>query len=265
MKIRVISAVVVLGALIPCLMLWEARAVEVLVGLLMGVGLWEFARMALPGEKWAALPLLISGGLIYSSALTCPTQGLHPAIVLSVLLLLTWSLFVPDPVEAAFARGGKLIFGLVWIVGMGLHITLLANTDLNWAILLLLIVITGDTGAYFSGRFFGKRKLFERVSPKKTWEGVYGGLVASVIATLCFAHFQLPDLTAVHGVALALLVGAAGVTGDLVESLVKRACGVKDSGAIMPGHGGVLDRVDSLLLGAPVMVLYLELVLLRAP
>jgi phosphatidate cytidylyltransferase len=261
LKTRVISAVVVLGTLIPCLIVWEARAVEVLVAVVMAVGLWEFARMALPGEKWAALPLIVSGGLIYSSALICPTQGLHPAIVLSGLLLLAWSLFVPDPVEAAFARGGKLAFGLVWIVGMGLHITLLANTDLNWAILLLLIVIAGDTGAYFSGRFFGKRKLFERVSPKKTWEGVYGGLLASVLVTLGFAHSQIPELATGHAVALALLVGAAGVTGDLVESLVKRACGVKDSGAIMPGHGGALDRVDSLLLGAPVMVLYLELVL----
>jgi phosphatidate cytidylyltransferase len=264
LKTRVISAVVALSALIPCLILWEARAVEVLVALMMGAGLWEFARMALPGEKWAALPLLVAGGLIYSTALTCPTEGLHAAIVLSGLVLLAWSLLVPDTVEAAFARGGKLSFALLWIVGMGLHITLLANTDLNWAILLLLIVIAGDTGAYFSGRLFGKRKLFERVSPKKTWEGVYGGLLAAVLATLAFAHYQIPELTTGHAVALALLVGAAGVTGDLVESLVKRACDVKDSGAIMPGHGGALDRVDSLLLGAPVMFLYLELVLFRA-
>ncbi len=265
MKIRVFSAVVALGALVPCLILWEARAVEVLVALIMGVGLWEFARMALPGEKWAALPLVVAGGLIYSTALACPEEGLHAAIVLSGLVLLAWTLFVPDTVEASFARGGKLSFALVWIVGMGLHITMLANRDLDWAVLLLLIVIAGDTGAYFAGRFFGKRKLFERVSPKKTWEGVYGGLFTAVLVTLAYAHYQLPELTTKHAVAMALLVGAAGVTGDLVESLVKRACGVKDSGAIMPGHGGALDRVDSLLLGAPVMVLYLDLVLFRVP
>jgi phosphatidate cytidylyltransferase len=258
MKTRMVSAVVVLGALIPCLILWEVKAVEVLVALVMAVGLWEYGRMALPGEKWAATPLILCGGLIYGTALACPAEGLHSALILSVVFILSWTLFVPDTVEGSFARGGKLAFGLLWIVGLGLHITLLAIIDLNWAVLLLIIVISSDTGAYFAGRFLGKRKLFERVSPKKTWEGVYGGLLTAVAATLAFAHYQFPDLKPWHAVVIAVVVGAAGVTGDLVESMVKRACGVKDSGGIMPGHGGALDRVDSLLLAAPVMFTTLQ-------
>jgi phosphatidate cytidylyltransferase len=257
-KARFFSAVVALAVLIPCLVLWEAQAAEWIVALVMGIGLYEYARMALPGDKFAALPLLVSGGLIYTTALHCAADGLRTAVVLGVLLIFLWSLFKVEAVEEAFSRVSKLSFGLLWVVIGGVHITLLAKTDMRWVVLLLLIVFAADTGAYFTGRAIGKHKLFERVSPKKTWEGVFGGLVTAVAATLLFAHYELPDLAINHGILLAILVGAAGVCGDLVESLVKRACGVKDSGSIMPGHGGALDRVDSLLLGGPVMVVVLE-------
>jgi len=241
--------------------LWEAKAVEAIVGLLLAIGLWEYARMLFPDERFAAVPLWISGLGIYGAALFCAADVLHAVAVGGLLVLMVWVLAKNDEVEAAFARLSKMVFGLAWIVALGLHIPMLANVDMRWVVLLLLIVFAGDTGAYFSGRAFGSRKLAERVSPKKTWEGVYGGLLAAVLATLLFAHYELPDLKAVHCIGMALVVASAGVTGDLIESLVKRACGVKDSGAIMPGHGGVLDRVDSVLFGAPVMVLYMDLLL----
>jgi len=261
LKARIISALVALAILVPCLVLWGAEAVEVLVGLILAIGLWEYARMVFPGERFAAIPLLVSGLGIYGAVLFCTAAVMHAAAVGGLLLLMVWVLAKNDEVEAAFARLTKMVFGLAWIVGLGLHIPMLAHVDMRWLVLVLLIVFAGDTGAYFSGRAFGSRKLAERVSPKKTWEGVYGGLLAAVLGTLLFAHYELPDLKAIHCVAMALLVASAGVTGDLIESLVKRACGVKDSGAIMPGHGGALDRVDSVLFGAPVMVLYMNLVL----
>jgi phosphatidate cytidylyltransferase len=113
-----------------------------------------------------------------------------------------------------------------------------------------------DTGGYFAGRFLGKHKLYEAVSPKKTVEGALGGLAGSVIGALLAHFWYLPSIPLVHAIVLALLAGALGQAGDLGESLVKRSTGVKDSGQIVPGHGGVLDRVDALLLTSAVVYLY---------
>ena len=113
-----------------------------------------------------------------------------------------------------------------------------------------------DTGGYFAGRFLGKHKLYEAVSPKKTVEGAIGGLAGSVRGAV-LAHFWfLPSLELVPGIVLALVAGCLGQAGDLGESLLKRSFGVKDSGAIVPGHGGILDRVDALMLTAAVTFLY---------
>ena len=106
------------------------------------------------------------------------------------------------------------------------------------------------------GRAFGKHKLFERISPKKTWEGAIGGLVFSVAFGGLVKFLALPEVPWVHALVVAALIDIAGVLGDLVESMFKRSFGVKDSGRIMPGHGGILDRIDSLLFSAPVAWAY---------
>ena len=121
-----------------------------------------------------------------------------------------------------------------------------------------------DTGAYCFGMLLGRHRLFERVSPKKSWEGVIGGIVAC-LAGAWVTHnwfdefFQVPDLTTWIG--LSLVVAVFATFGDLVESLIKRTVGVKDSGNILPGHGGILDRIDSLLLVAPAVLIYLMLIM----
>jgi phosphatidate cytidylyltransferase len=123
-------------------------------------------------------------------------------------------------------------------------------------VLALMFSWWGDTGGYFGGRFFGKRKLYEAVSPKKTVEGAIGGLAGSVAGALTASLWYLPSVPLSHSVPLAIVAGALGQAGDLGESLVKRSVGVKDSGAIVPGHGGVLDRVDALLMTSVVVYLY---------
>jgi len=117
-----------------------------------------------------------------------------------------------------------------------------------------------DTGAYFAGRFFGRKKLYEAVSPKKTVEGAVGGLLASVVWALFSAFVLLPwgMLPVGHAVPLAVVGGVLGQAGDLAESLLKRSTGHKDSGAIVPGHGGVLDRIDAVLVTAVVVYLYAQ-------
>lgn len=116
-----------------------------------------------------------------------------------------------------------------------------------------------DTGAYCAGVLFGKHRLFERISPKKSWEGSFGGCVFSIIAAIVISRY-LPLLSLSQWIGLALTVVVFGTWGDLVESLIKRKIGIKDSGNILPGHGGLLDRFDSTLMAVPAAVLYLYII-----
>jgi len=122
-------------------------------------------------------------------------------------------------------------------------------------ILALMLAWLGDTGGYFAGRFLGRHKLYEAVSPKKTVEGALGGLAGSVVGALFASFISLRSLPVGHAILLGLVAGAAGQAGDLAESLLKRSTGVKDSGSIVPGHGGILDRVDALIFTSAVVYL----------
>ena len=117
-----------------------------------------------------------------------------------------------------------------------------------------------DTGAYLFGMKFGKRKLFERHSPKKSWEGFFGGMFTSLIVAFVISHFFV-ELDTLVWAGMAILISSFGTLGDLVESMLKRSLDAKDSGSFLPGHGGFLDRFDGLLIAAPVVYVYLYLVL----
>ena len=138
----------------------------------------------------------------------------------------------------------------------------LPNSNSDWLIIsgMFLIIWSNDTFAYLSGRFFGKRKLFERISPNKTWEGTIGGFIFAIVAGLVYAFFTEQSFL-FWGVG-ACIVSIGGVLGDLIESKIKRITGVKDSGNIMPGHGGILDRFDAIMFAAPFFyvwsILFLE-------
>lgn len=162
--------------------------------------------------------------------------------------------------QTAGLRACALGFGPLFV---GIPLTLLAilRRDLGpdgpgFVVLTIMFAWFGDTGGYFAGRFLGRRKLYEAVSPKKTVEGAVGSLAGSVFGAL-LAHFWfLPSLSLAHGIPLALVAGVFGQAGDLGESILKRSFGVKDSGAIVPGHGGILDRIDALMLTSAVTYLY---------
>lgn len=129
---------------------------------------------------------------------------------------------------------------------------------------LFILIWLNDTGAYCVGSLIGKRRLFERLSPKKSWEGFFGGLVFSSLGSwLCFSYLgTLPqmELGAIGSIAIGAAIAIAATWGDLFESLIKRTAGIKDSGTLIPGHGGVLDRIDSLLIAAPWMVIIVSLI-----
>lgn len=124
----------------------------------------------------------------------------------------------------------------------------------------LIMLWSNDTGAYLSGRSFGKHKLFERISPNKTWEGFIGGVVLAVVVALNLQQY-FGSLLMWQWASMAVIIGVFGTLGDLVESMLKRSLGVKDSGNILPGHGGLLDRFDGLLIAAPLVYVFLLMVL----
>ncbi|EJF08600.1 CDP-archaeol synthase [Pontibacter sp. BAB1700] len=121
----------------------------------------------------------------------------------------------------------------------------------------MLLIWSSDTGAYIAGKNFGRNKLFERISPGKTWEGWAGGAILTVLVGWLLSMF-FHDLELYQWIGVAIIVSVFGVLGDLVESLLKRSLGVKDSGTLLPGHGGILDRFDSLILAVPFIVSFLK-------
>jgi phosphatidate cytidylyltransferase len=176
-----------------------------------------------------------------------------PALSFAVVLLLSAFLFRRERLETIPPRVGTV--ALSWLYSGLLVSTVvgLRRIGVGWVILAFVVTWANDTFAYFAGHTFGRHRMMERISPKKTWEGFAGGAVGSVVGALV-TRWILPELEVLSGAEM-VLVGAGGAVlgplGDLCESLVKRAAGVKDSGRIIPGHGGLLDRIDALLFVAP--------------
>jgi len=203
---------------------------------------WEAAFIA-----FAVLPLLAA----LSGKLAMVTASLFVAFILIITVVFKRYASIGNPYE----HMAKLALGLVFIGFSGAHFTMImALPEGNlWLLLLTAITVVSDSSAFYTGTLIGRNKLCPAISPGKTVEGFIGGLVGGTVAALLVAVYFLPAFTLWKiGVAAALLC-CIGVVGDLTESIIKRAAGVKDSGDILPGHGGILDRIDSLLLTAPVL------------
>lgn len=181
-------------------------------------------------------------------------------IVIAVPLL---GLLVPllrlGEIATAGLRSATFAFGpLYCAIPLALLALMRRDFDPGFVVLALMLSWFGDTGGYFAGRFLGKAKLYEAVSPKKTRAGAVGGLLGSIAgAVWASLHFLKGKLPLHHAIPLAIVAGALGQAGDLAESLLKRSVGVKDSGGILPGHGGILDRIDALMFTASTVFLYL--------
>jgi len=150
------------------------------------------------------------------------------------------------------------VLGFIYIPFLLMHLVMLHRTTYGWQWLLviMLIVMTNDSAAYYTGCAFGKHRLYPLVSPKKSVEGALGGLGGSICGTLLAKFTFFPQLPLSDALITAIVIGILGQTGDLFESLLKRSFGVKDSGNSIPGHGGVLDRLDSIIFAAPALYYY---------
>lgn len=225
------------------------------------VGAKEFADMAgAKGVQLHAPTLMVSCALLNAAAWWGGDLWIDALFVIAFGVI-AFRHIVMGP--QTMAGAGLALFGLLYMGWLPTHFVTLHMMGLLGPSLisfLIAVVALADSGAYFAGRTFGKHKLAPVVSPNKTWEGVAGGALASIVGTgamlwmsSTLSWFSLPGHHPGFYFALTLLVVIASIVGDLLESMLKRDAGVKDSGTIFPGHGGVLDRCDGMLLAGPVL------------
>jgi phosphatidate cytidylyltransferase len=226
------------------------------------IGAMELFAMTHPGDRVSQ----VAGVALTLGAANVTFWGgrdvrvLMLALVAAPLVGPLWTLVRLGDMKTAAFRALAMSAGPLF-VGVPLALLSVMRRDQGgdgpgYVVFCLMIAWFGDTGGYFGGRFLGKHKLYEAVSPKKTVEGAVGGLVGSAIGALCAHYIFLKSLPLVQGLVLSVVAGALGQAGDLGESLLKRSTGVKDSGQIVPGHGGILDRVDALMVVAACVYAY---------
>lgn len=253
---RALTAIVLAVALLIVLFALPPVFTTQLVALVVLGGAWEWSAFLKSPRRGLRLAytLLVGLGYLVAQHYTHTPDALSWLLVAAALwwlVALGWVMFAP-------ARGGSVaaaVTGLLVLIPAGVALQRLRfEDDGAWLMLFaLLVVMAADIGAYFAGHRFGRTKLAPQVSPGKTWEGVFGGCAASMLVAAVGA--RLLGWPVVPLLLLALVAAAFSVVGDLTESLMKRHSGLKDSGHLFPGHGGVLDRFDSLSAGIPLFVL----------
>jgi phosphatidate cytidylyltransferase len=194
-----------------------------------------------------------------------------PVVILVSIIPLVFFIFIAELFRKKGSPTGNIGFTLLGFIYVTIPLSMLYNlsyfTDYTFSnvynpdllIGLLILMWSNDTGAYLVGRSFGKRKLFERISPRKTWEGTLGGAAVTIIAAY-IVNRTLLDIHLVDWMLIAIFIVFFGSLGDLIESMFKRSANIKDSSHLLPGHGGILDRFDSLLLASPFIYTYLHLI-----
>jgi phosphatidate cytidylyltransferase len=180
-------------------------------------------------------------------------------LILCLALILMAVAMRRDDLAKALPRSAVMLVGLVYIFGAWKCAMPLRELNPHWLMYGLLVNWAGDAGAYYVGRRWGRHKMAPRISPQKSWEGAVASVVASVLIAGAYLLHFVPWIAVAPVVGLTIAANAAGQLGDLTESAIKRGAGLKDSGAILPGHGGFLDRVDSTLFSLPLIYAFLKL------
>ena len=257
LRARVLTALILGVLLVAAVLGLPAGPMQVLVGAAMLAGAWEWSLFLRPASRFArwAYVALVAIALGVAWALTRDPDSLRRFLMGAAawwLVALVWLALAPG-------RGGPFstaLAGVLALVPCGVALAELRGLEPRGAALLLfamLLIVAADTGAFFVGRRVGRIRLAPQVSPGKTWEGVIGGVALAGLVALAGARwFGLPPAAML---AIGVATAAFSIVGDLTESMFKRHTGLKDSGTMFPGHGGVLDRIDSVSAGAPVLLL----------
>ncbi len=265
LTLRVATAAVTVPVILALMFLAPPWAFYLLVLAALLVGVREVFAMTHPGD---GVSQTLGVGVAAVASVAVYLGADDPRVLVAVLVAIPvlgpiLTLARLGSIETAALRACAMGFAPLYVA---VPLTLLAELRVahpglvgsGLVLLALGLAWFADTGAYFAGRFLGKHKLYEAVSPKKTVEGAIGGLAASVLSGVLAHVWFLPELPLLDAIVLGIVGGALGQAGDLGESLLKRSFGVKDSGGIVPGHGGILDRVDALLLTGTVTYLYMR-------
>lgn len=217
-------------------------------------GLREFYKLALPRSK--EIERFVGIGLGLALSIIIPYGDPRIVFLFLVLLLLILSILfmgTSENLSSTISNIGITLFGIFYIGFLLTYISQIRNlpNGKRWALFLILTVWAGDISAYLSGSLLGRHKLYPKISPKKTYEGLAGGIIGSIIMASAFSFLFISDLGRGFCIFLAVGLGVLGQLGDFTESMLKRSAQVKDSGGLFPGHGGMLDRLDSFLFSAP--------------
>ena len=261
---RLVSAAVLLFVILVTLWVLKLAVTILLVGVVAFLAARELAGIA--NTLGAGVPAFFLGAIsaLVSVAFLVSTQGTSPeglAVVLFALVLssgaLTLAQGVVDP--SALMRASVIIMVPLYIgLPLGVFTWVQSAHGPAATTWLLAIIAVSDSAQYYCGRTFGRRKLAPAVSPAKTVEGAVGGVIVAALVGALTAPWCVPGVSPLGAFALTLALALAGILGDLFESLIKRSAGVKDSSNLIPGHGGVLDRIDSHLFAAPVFFVFLR-------
>lgn len=252
---RVLSAVVILPPLVLFLIYASQTLFLLFICLLVWMSLREYFRLLAvkhPAVGGASLTYAVAV-VLACTAYVGGIQWMPLTFSLSIIVLTINVMLMKDPVSPPFPTLLQSLFGTIFI-GWGLsHLVLLRGLESGERYILLLctIIWAGDAMAMYVGKGLGRHKMAPSISPGKTWEGAVGGVVSCLLAAVLGTHFLAPQLSLRQSLMFGLMVSCAAQTSDLGESMLKRYVGVKDSGTLIPGHGGVLDRIDSLFLAAP--------------
>jgi len=248
-----IAVGLVLGGFVVLTLFTVKSTFLIMMGAAVAIGIWEFDRALRPRElKLPLIPLYAGGAAIWTCAYWLGYRAAFAALGLTIVALFGWRL---HGTAANYLRDvTTAMFALAWLpVAGGFVALMLSQADgAHRTFLFLVLTICSDVGGYFAGIGFGKHLLVPAISPKKTWEGLTGSVVACLVAGGVLLPVLFRHGHAWQGLLLGAAVVAVATMGDLVESMIKRDLGIKDMGSLLPGHGGVLDRIDAMLLTAPV-------------
>jgi phosphatidate cytidylyltransferase len=257
----VLSALVLLPIVLGTVWFLPPLATLLLAEIALFLALAEYSALAAALGAHVPRTLMIVGGMALCAAMAVPGAPVE-SVLLAVTLVVSAAIVARgQPAPGALAAAAAAIFGAVYLgLGVGSIAAVRAYDGRGPVLLLILIVIVSDTAQYYAGRALGRRPLAPALSPKKTVEGAIGGLVAGSLVSAIAGPVWLPQVgTAALGL-LGATLAALGIVGDLFESLLKRSAGVKDTSTLIPGHGGVLDRIDSWLFAGPVYYVFLRYV-----
>lgn len=256
---REITTLVALPFIIWVIGWGHPAAFNVTIGVVAALALYEFLIMG--RKKGYDIPIVLCIAIMafIIAAFVLEHVSVEIGMYAALLIIPASYVFGKASLDEALPSSAVAVLATMYVGMLGGSLVRLRNDfpeGPKLVFFLLIVVWIGDAGAYYVGRQFGKHKLSPRISPKKTIEGLMGGITTSIIAAVVISMTFFPEMKLVHAIITGIILSASGVVGDLAESMWKRSAAVKDSGTLIPGHGGFLDRFDSIFFTAPILYVY---------